>query len=335
MSIRSDQRFRVTGMSESELLGLCDSRHAIPYSGARSYWTAEIYGFGRHIREYGYFPSFFPLRIFTDHGVGGADRPLKFELESGAPVQFYHSPRLVDEWRKLSRIPCYVLYSPFVFYRRRNGIYQRADARGTLFYVAHTTADIDDESDIELLIGQIQALPSDFQPVSVSLHMHDINKGLHRIFQKYRIPVHTAGNSNDHRFAARFYDILRNFKYSASNLPMSCLFYSVEMGIPHSLIGNKPAYNNKGNVNITSGRQFDPLKEWQSLQAIYDLFCGMNTEITQTQREFVERELGLNEGVSRLRMCFILYNALLSMVLFRIRRGLRRVFRVIFHREGR
>ena len=32
------------------------------------YWTSELYGFGKYIRQYGYYPEELPLMIFTDHG---------------------------------------------------------------------------------------------------------------------------------------------------------------------------------------------------------------------------------------------------------------------------
>ncbi len=300
-------------MSETELLSLCSPENVKRWGRARNYcyyWTSEIYGFGRYIRQYAYYPEFLPLCAYTDHGPFSADTPLKHELESDAAVQFYHSKRLVAEWEKVSKKPCYVLYSPFVFYRRKNTIEPLPQASGTLVYPAHSTADIDDENDIDLYIEQILSLPDIYHPISVCLHMHDVNKGQHKIFRKYKIPVYTAGNSQDYRFAERFYAILRNFKYSTSNLPMSCLFYSVEMGIPHFIYGNRPCFNNKGNTNISAGRDFDPLKEWTSFQELHDLFYGPRVEITPRQRQVVEAELGLHDGVTRFQLMLILYKAL-------------------------
>src|SRR6188768_659875 len=88
------------------------------------YWTAEVYGFGKQIRKYGYYPSVFPLCINTDHGASGTGIIYETEINCDAPVQFYHLPLTVDNWRKRFTKPCYVLYSPFVFYRRRNKIKQ-------------------------------------------------------------------------------------------------------------------------------------------------------------------------------------------------------------------
>lgn len=292
------------GMTEEELIHLCtnieqNASFQVPY------WTAEIYGFGKHIREYGFYPLELPLFINTDHGISLHEFPLKSELESSAPIQFYHSTRRVRDWKKVSEKPCYVMFSPFVFYRRNNNIKQAPDAKGTLAYPAHTTPLIDDHSDIELYIQQLKTLPEEYQPVSVCLHYHDINKGQHKLFLRHNIPVFTAGNPHDYRFTERFYEIIKNFKYTTSNLVMSCLFYSVEMDIPHFLYGNRPEYINKGDSNLKEGK-YEPDKMSKVLQYAINLFTGMPNHISSEQKGFVEKELGVNDGVSRMKMAFLL-----------------------------
>lgn len=296
-------------MEEKELLSLCQNRAPVQRIALSQFWTAEIYSFGKYIREYGFFPSSWPLCIYTDHGVGRREYPFEHELKSGAPCQFYHSPKSVEVWKKYSTKPCHVLYSPFAFYRRKNKIEKASNASGTIAFPAHTTQAIDDVSDIEIYIDQLLALPEEFQPVSVCLHMHDINKGRHKIFLKHKVPVYTAGESLDDRFVERFYSILKNFAYATSNLVGSYLYYSVEMGIPFSIYGNKQVFINKGDPNVTIG-EYDPYKEYRYYRQVYDMFYGLHTEITEKQRELVETDLGLRDGVSRLKMARILYTSL-------------------------
>ena len=202
-------------MQAQELVEFCNSKPKTIFRFfPKPFWTAELYSFGHHIREYGFYPAILPLCIYTDHGVGCRDKPAKHELESGAPCQLYHSPKSVVAWKKVSTKPCYVLFSPFVFYRRKKGIEKAEGASGTIAFPAHSTPSIDDVSDLETYIRQILALPEAFQPVSVCLHTHDINKGRHELFLKHNIPVYTPGNLEDSRFAERFYNILRNFSYA-------------------------------------------------------------------------------------------------------------------------
>jgi hypothetical protein len=302
---------QVAGMSEDEILSLCDEKNIL-CSSVSGYWTSEIYGFGKYIREYGYYPKWMPLKIFTDHGPAQNDFPIAHELESDSPTQFYHSPRIVAEWKKVSKKPCYSLYSPFVYYRQTRKVIQDSDAKGTLVYPAHTTPLIDDESDYEEYIEQLMSLPEEFHPISVQLHIHDINKGQHKLFMRHKIPIYTAGHYADYRFPERFYDILRRHRYTTSNIVMSCLFYSIEMGIPHFLYGMKPEFNNKGQDGIEKGKNFKPLEQWKQMQKITSLFSGVQTEITKTQKEIVEYELGMTDGIGRLEMMRVLYSSLLK-----------------------
>jgi hypothetical protein len=295
----------MTGMNESELLSLCSDKN-IKRSRIIPYWTADIYSFGKYIRAYGYFPKFLPLCVYTDHGPSSQDYPYEHELNSDAPCQFYHSPKSVKEWKKVSSKPCFVLYSPFVYYRRNNNINKSANATGTLAFPAHSTPSIDDISNVELYIKQLLDLPSEFQPVSVCLHMHDIKKDRHKLFLKHNIPIYTAGNTLDDRFVERFYDILKNFSFATSNIVGSYTYYAIEMGIPFFAFGNKQVFINRGDPNVTIG-EYDPYKESPSYRTLYDMFNGLHTKITPEQRDLIETDLGLRDGISRIKMSYVLY----------------------------
>lgn len=80
--------------SEETLLKLCDPNEAKMGLARWIYWTAEVYSFGKHIRNYAYYPSFLPLYCFTDHGAGapsyGELLPFGLEctLKNNAKEQF-------------------------------------------------------------------------------------------------------------------------------------------------------------------------------------------------------------------------------------------------------
>ncbi len=59
------------------------------------------------------------------------------------------------------------------------------------------------------------------------------------IFISKGYKVVTAGNPHDNTYTQKFYAILKNYKYTMSNLIGSYTFYSVEMGIPFSLYGRR------------------------------------------------------------------------------------------------
>ncbi|HNW25909.1 MAG TPA: hypothetical protein PLG15_00700 [Candidatus Gastranaerophilaceae bacterium] len=298
--------FDYKGYSEEKLLRLCDETKSDRGIAKWKYWSAEVYSFGRHIRDYAFYPSAFTLYCFTDHGAGAYfDEVAKHELESDAPCQFYHSPLSVELFKKVSNKPCYTLFSPFVWYRRKNKIEKISEAKGTLAFPIHSTHCIDLASDMEIYIEQLKALPEEFQPVSVCLHHCDINKGQYKLFFKHNIPVYTAGDMYDQNFAQRFYDILKNFRYSTSNAIGSYTYYSVEMGIPFSIYGEKLVLMNNSDSNLEKGEC--KFQENPQYQKIYKMFEGLNKQITPEQKEFVEKHLGIYDGISRLKMAKILY----------------------------
>lgn len=272
------------------------------------YWTAEVYGFGKQIREYGRYPKRFPLCINTDHGASGTGDIYETEIKCDAPVQFYHLPLTVQNWRERFVKPCYVLYSPFVFYRRKNNIEQLSSAKGTIVFPGHTTPEIDDVSEMQNYIDNLEALPEKFKPLSICLHYHDVNKGVHKIFLNKGYRVFSAGHPFDYNFIKNFYNILRNYTYSTSNLWMSCLFYSVEMNIPHFIYGNAPELINKSDINLKPGT-YDVMSI-PRIKMITEMFQGPLDTISAEQMELVKNDLGITQAVSRNKMSFLLHKAL-------------------------
>lgn len=300
--------FDYKGYDTAKLLKLCDERFA--YKGIAKWinWTAEVYSFGKYIREQGFYPTWLPLHVYTDHGPGSYSSEVpKHEYEHDAYCNLYHSAAMADRYKNtISKLSC-VMLSPFVWYRRKNNIEQSPNAIGTLAFPAHTTPDIDLGSDMEEYIAELKKLPEEFQPVCVCMHMHDIAKGQHEIFIKHGIPVYTAGCAFDYRFAERFYDIMKNFKYTTSSMLGSYTFYSVEMGIPFSVYSAKPILVNNSDPNIEKGEY--KFQEDENYKNMCARFKGLNKEITQEQREFVEENLGIYTHVSRFEMAKILYMA--------------------------
>lgn len=272
------------------------------------FWTSEAYGFGKYIREYGFYPPKLPLLIFTDHsGPSLRSNFNYYEINNSAPVIMFHSPKLVDKWRSLYKQKCFSLYSPFVYYRRKNRIDVMPDAKGTLAYPVHSMPELDDHFDAEKYIDNLLRLPEKYQPVSVSMHYHDLNIGRHEIFLRKGLRVFTSGNPHDYRFAERFYSILRQFKYSTSNFVGTALFYSVEMGIPFFVYGTPPVYKSNTDSELARIALESASAKDEMIEHITELFTSPVDKITHEQKQLVEFTLGLHHGVGRLKMGAILY----------------------------
>lgn len=275
------------------------------------YWTANIYGFGKWIRRYGYYPPCLPLCIYTDHGAGdpGAS-PYFHELQSSAPVQFYHVKSAVARWKDVSCKPCYILYSPFVFARCTLGIERSDSARGTIFFVAHSTSAVLDKKAIDVYHQELAVLPERFRPITICLHIHDMRKGVDGKYLEYGYRVVTAGDSLDQRFTERFYRLLGQHKYALSNLFGSYGLYATEMGIPFGLYGTAPEYYNQGDSNIEKG-EYKSYRYTLFYQRALELFGRLPEDrVTPEQLEFARYQLGVNDGITRGEMARVLYQSL-------------------------
>lgn len=274
------------------------------------YWVNESYSLGYWLKNYGYYPEHWPLYTYMDHGTAPNDTIQAHELETNAPLIFKFSPRMVKAYKKISRKPVYNVMNPTIHCRKTNKIEKSPDAQGTLFFPAHSTEVIDDETDWDTFITGLDNIPEQFKPLDICLHMTDVVKGLDKIFEARGYKVLTAGNISVNEFVENFYSILRNYKYSMSNLMGSYAFYSVEMGIPFSLFGPEPLYYNRGEKNVESGA-YTSYKQQPTYQKALVLFKGFYAKITPEQKEFVEYELGINHSISRAWAAFLLYKTYL------------------------
>lgn len=291
-------------MSEKELIKLCKE----PKRGKMLYWTSEVYGFGKYLRKYAYYPSFLPLNIYFSHGVTHHDSPAAHEYENNAPSILFFSPRLTNVYKKNSKKPCATILSPNVFYRRKFNIKKEKEAVGTIAFPCHSTPGIDDLTDYKEYCEKLKSLAVEFHPISVCLHYHDINKGSHKIFMDNGFEVLTAGNPFHPEFIERYYNILKNGKYVTSNELGSYTYYALEMGIPFLHYGSPVNFINVEDRNIEKGF-YDSFKKSKQMGRALKILGSFSTEVTEEQRKFVERELGVYDSISRFHASFILYQS--------------------------
>ncbi len=290
------------------------------------YWTANVYGFGKWIRRYGYYPPCLPLCIYTDHGPGDPGfSPYPHELQSSAPVQFYHTKSSAARWKDVSQKRCYILYSPFVFARHTLGIERSNSARGTIFFVAHSTPSILENKAVDTYHHELSALPERFRPITICLHIHDVTKGLDRKYLERGYQVVTAGDSLDQRFTERFYRLLGQHRYALSNLFGSYGLYATEMGIPFGLYGTEPEYHNQADPNIEKG-DYKSYRNTPFYQRAIELFGHLPEDsVAPEQLEFARYQLGVDDGITRADMARVLYKSLFVWAADQIMSGFRRI----------
>ena len=305
---------KIIKMEECELIKLCDIKNVKKGNSIRLYWTSEIYGFGKWIRKYGYYPSFLPLAVYSDHsGPPFNATPSKHELENNAECFFCHNVEKKINYNNISTDKkAHVILSPNVFFRKYNNISYNKNAKGTIAFPDHSTPSLDFSNfDIENYCNELKALPSEFHPVKVCLHMHDINNGSYKKYLKNNIDVITVGHTWDIRFIERLYLILSDTKYITSNDIGTIALLSIEMDIPFFVYGNRVVVKNISDENLKKGVvpfYTHPLYE----EILNSLKLNNNFILNPYPKELkykVDSFLGVYDSISRKNMSIILYKS--------------------------
>ena len=258
------------------------------------------YGFNVIIKEYARFPNFLSLPCHWEHGWS-LSLPLNTDLATNKPLMLVFSKRRERAWKEKSHIPVAVMGAPFVHYRRMRNIKKDENAKGTVAFPSHSCYGIESIFDINKYCEELRKLPDDFQPVTICLHIDDVNTGKGDIFKKQGFDFFTAGNRDSAKFPSRFYNILKIHKYSTSNTIGTHTFYSVEMDIPFFILGEINLFNNYNDPNAPKGRYsilYDEIGRYT-----YNLFNTKPVKyITQEQLDFVLSEVGVNDCLCRNEM---------------------------------
>jgi hypothetical protein len=142
------------------------------------------------------------------------------------------------------------------------------------------------EYDFDSYFKKLQNLPDEYSPIVISMPMHDINKGLHKLIRKFGFPLITAGNTSSPFFVDRFYDLATQFKHATSNSIGSQLFYCSELGMDYFLYGDSPK-SQEGQLKQVVNN--DPELELRGR----NLFLYPITSSERDRNEFVKDALGI------------------------------------------
>ena len=305
-------------MSEEELKSLCESKNVFKGRAVWLYWPSELYSFGKYIRKYGYYPSFLPLAVYSDHsGPTFSDIPYLHEKETNAEFFLAHRKEKVIKYKEITGKKAYTLYSPSVFYRRYNLIKQDENASGTICFPEHSLLSEHSNFNIKKYCDDLKMLPIEFHPIKLCLHMHDVNNDTFKQYMENGFEVLSAGNTSDYRFVERLYDIIKKAKFISSNSVGTITLLSIEMRIPFFIYGNKQSSINISNKNLPKGiikepdhKQFKYLKNKLSISEDF--------KVSKYNKKIIfeaESALGLYDGISRKKMFIVLYLALLLWII--------------------
>lgn len=291
---------KLGGMSDRELEAACirDPSEIRHYFN----WTSELYSFGKCLRLIARYPKILPLFIYSDHGAGLHSHFYPHELNNECNVHFTWHPSKANRYARLGSKRIVRITHPWVTYRKLRGIRRVDRPSGTLVFFTHHVPGIEWQGrDQDEYFEQLRALPEQFHPIVLCLHMHDINAGHHLALRRHGFPMVTAGNTSSADFVDKFYGLVSQFAYATSQDWGSQVAYCVEMGVPYFFLGPLPRLINISHKEMRVG----PVDDYQDddhkkyLSQARALFRYPDTELTPEKQRFVEAILGMDSGVAR------------------------------------
>lgn len=155
-------------------------------------------------------------------------------MNSGMPILFPLDESRGEDLRRLGCQEVYEVGSMFHYarelYHRKWGEGEPAERRGTIALPDKSDLGKILDFDRETYAEKLLSLPEAYQPVYVSMHWRDYERGCHEPYLRAGLPVVCAGHPNDPLFHERLYDTFRNFTYSCSNEISSSFALSVLSG---------------------------------------------------------------------------------------------------------
>lgn len=296
-----------TGMTDAELELACEAESTGAYPWA--HWTSEIYSLGKCLRFCTKYPRALPLFVYSDHGVGLHSHLFPHELKNQAKVHFTWYPVKEQRYKNLADKKVIMVVHPWISYRRMRGIKRSNHPRGTLVFFTHHVPGLEMIGhETEEYFEELRRLPDKFQPIVLCLHMSDIKEGKHKNLRRQGFPIVTAGNTLSANFVDRFYDLVTHYSYATSQVFGSQVAYCVELGVPYFFLGNRPTLINTSHTELPLGAvgYYDEIHAEYSKRAQV-LFGAPIDSVSAEQRTFIEYILGLDGGLARWQVSWILW----------------------------
>lgn len=291
----------------SELCAPMDRDHSAGFRNNSAFGITTI------LKRYAGFPEDYPVRFAIEHG-------LKFNEGGILPNAVKHFrtilvpsheraetlARLTD--KSAEAIGFGFLYAKHLYDEEFGSTPPNSERKGTLFMplksTRRTTIDVDHAAYAKILLS----LPQRFQPVAVCVFWLDYQRDVHRAYEEAGLPLVTAGHRHHPDFLLRMYDLMRQFRYAASNEIGTNLCISIAAGCRFFYVRG-PEYTrivdeDKTSTDERSGDAYE-INRAKSQR----LFPKPVDEHTPEQLAFVDRFIGTPSFKSRQELRNIMLKA--------------------------
>lgn len=183
----------------------------------------SFYGLDWILREYAGLPPDEHLPWAMEHYISfNAPKPATADVTSRLPLRLAVSEgqaEILRQWVTARVLPIgsAFFYMQRLYHRWYPGRAEVGERRGTIVFPTKSHVRKDRDFDRASFARRLAALPTEYQPVVVSVYWKDFLRGTYRAFEEAGLQVVTSGHYLDQWFLFRQYDLCRQFKYACAN----------------------------------------------------------------------------------------------------------------------
>ena len=298
------------------------SRKALPI-----FWPTSVYGFGKCLRVYSGWPAFLPIPVYLDHGSFVGRYLDDHEINNKALHHLtWYKPKFneVSNLDNCNKSLVYII-CPQILYKRIKNYKLNKNAKGTIFFIPHTTGDVEWSNNRDSWMKELENWVEDAirkinpdPPHVLCFHHTDIRNGYHLSLAK-KYPIVTAGNGQDECFVDRFYFMIKHFKNSIAKTVGSDLFLCHELGLNHILFGDEPKP-----IIVTKGfkvADFEDNHYKDRINLIRKYFeYPKDFKFNKKRDLLVADHLGLDSSITPIKLRRIFYKDFCKLFLFILKR---------------
>jgi hypothetical protein len=247
------------------------------------------YGFENIYLDYAGLSRKTPFIPNYDHGWSFEDVPSKNStLKHLSNTHLAWNSRVCNNLRSKTSKKIFITGAPFLLWKKANFI-KKDTKKKSLFFPSHSTSKISQDIGPIEIHKIISKLDPFLKPIDICLHWQDYVKEKN-IYERLGYNVFTAGGIFSDKFLPNFYNILQNYEFTLSNKLGTYILYSIDLGIPFSLVGREPNYfNHSSDKNKSLNYK---ISDYKYGKKVIGIFNGIHTKINLEQKKIVEEECG-------------------------------------------
>jgi hypothetical protein len=298
-------KFSAAGMTEDVLNKFANYEDFLPKN---TVLESEYYGHGSTIRRWCFYPQFFPIRMKITHGPSLMDVCAYHYLNSKEKYHAFFSTRINLDFKLKTKIKVGVTIKSPIAMLTPNKDFGNIEKRDDLYFLAHSTELVEIAHPVDTIVEFLSSEQEGGKKVGVMLHHVDVKKGLSKKFLNANIPTYCAGHYLNKDFLINFKEITSNYQNCVTNDIGSHVLYCYFLGL-------KINFQTKLIPLVLSNHDSNELLFEKNKDNIFLNYCRSAFEKNNGQRNaqldyLVRQELGLVDGLSRIRLTALLYLSL-------------------------